>query len=255
MSERLNNEKPNRNENEKDESNNLSYLDHPFNQMPHHVIKTKSVFFDMDGVITNTMPDHFYAWKTILFDLGLDISRQEIYEREGQPGLISITEILTKYNLRPSAKEARAILSKKEILFKSIARTRFISGARSFLSKLNKFNVRCALVTGTSRGEVERILPAKMFAQFSVIITGDDVTNGKPDPEPYVKCAQAMRVPTRDVVVIENAPFGIRSAKGAGLRCYALETSLPASYLKKADRIFKSYNELQSDPFFDFLRS
>ncbi len=200
----------------------------------------------MDGVITNTMPDHYKAWKTVFSELGIKITRQEIYEREGQPGLDSIVELLDKFKIKHTTDDIKLILAKKESIFKKITKVRFIPGARKFLNTLLKNEIQCALVTGTTREEVKRILPEHIYEQFKVIITGSDVKQGKPHPEPYQKCINLLNIPKEKVVVIENAPYGISSAKAAGLKCFAIETSLSENYLKDADRIFKSYKELRS---------
>ena len=210
----------------------------------------KSVIFDMDGVITNTMPDHYHSWKTILKEEGLNVTYEDIYKREGQPGISSVRELSAEYKINFNEKKAAHILRRKEDLFKKIVKTRFIVGARNFLKKLYRDNIRLALVTGTSRHELCQILPASLRDLFSVIVTGSDVKHGKPHPEPYLKSLKDLKIKASAAVVIENAPFGIRSAKQAGLKCLALETSLPRKYLTEADAVFPSIKELQSSVIF-----
>jgi beta-phosphoglucomutase len=103
-----------------------------------------------------------------------------------------------------------------------------------------------ALVTGTSRHEAQKLLPKDLWDCFDVTVCGCDVQNGKPHPEPYIKALTKLDVKPEEAVVFENAPFGIRSAKAAGLYCLALETSLPASYLTGADAIFHSFKAIAS---------
>lgn len=213
-------------------------------------LKVKAVIFDMDGVITNTMPDHYRAWRMIFKEAGLAVTRQEIYRREGQPGLDTILEIARERGMRIRRKDARRILRRKEKLFSRIVRRRFIPGARRFLLTLKREGFALALVTGTSRDEAERILPAKLRNLFSAVVTGDEVKHGKPHPEPYLQALKRLRIGPRDAVVIENAPYGILSAKRAGLLCLALETSLPGQALKAADFVFSSFRELISKVFF-----
>lgn len=210
----------------------------------------KSVIFDMDGVITNTMPDHYRSWKTVFKEEGLHVTYEDIYKREGQPGISSVRELFEKYQIVFDEKKAARILRKKENLFKEIVKIRFICGARNFLKHLYRRNMRLALVTGTSRHELYQILPASLRDLFSVVITGNDVKHGKPHPEPYLRSLKGLKIKPSEAVVIENAPFGIRSAKQAGLRCLALETSLPKKYLSEADAVFSSIKELQSKVLF-----
>ncbi|MCR4338101.1 MAG: HAD family phosphatase [Candidatus Omnitrophica bacterium] len=204
-----------------------------------------AVIFDMDGVITNTMPYHFKAWKKIFHEAGVEVSHHSVYIREGQRGLWSVKEIFEEKGRPYQEKEAKRLLKKKEELFKKIVKSRFIQGSRSFLKDLHRKGIRLALVTGTARHEVHKILPEVIYDLFEVVVTGSDVHHGKPHPEPFELALKQLALRPQEAVVIENAPLGIQSARAAGLRCLALATSLPASYLKKANHIFVSMKELQ----------
>ena len=208
-------------------------------------LKVKAVIFDMDAVITNTMPDHFRAWKEIFNRQGIKVTHFDIYRREGQKGIRSVEEISKEYGRPIPVGNAKKILLEKEELFKKIVKRRFIVGARSFLRFLYKKNIKLALVTGTSRHELHRILPEHLYNFFSVIVTGSDVKNGKPHPEPFLKALKLFKMKPSEAIVIENAPFGIQSAKKAGLRCLALASSLPKEYLKEADQVFSSIKEMR----------
>ncbi|OGX06870.1 MAG: hypothetical protein A2Z88_05510 [Omnitrophica WOR_2 bacterium GWA2_47_8] len=208
-------------------------------------MRVRAVIFDMDGVITNTMPDHFKAWHQVLAKEGIHATHHDIYSREGQRGLQSVYEIFNEYKKPYDLKKAKALLHEKEELFKKITQTRFITGSRSILRDLHKRKFKLALVTGTSRHELHRILPDSVYNYFDVSVTGSDVKKGKPHPEPYLKALKKMGLKASQAVAIENAPFGILSAKKAGLKCLALETSLPRKYLKEADAVFASIKELR----------
>ncbi|MDD5195844.1 MAG: HAD-IA family hydrolase [Candidatus Omnitrophica bacterium] len=205
----------------------------------------KAVIFDMDGVITNTMPDHFNAWLATFAAIGIKVSCYDIYEREGQDGLTSVREITKKYGIKISAKETRRILAQKERLFKRIVKVRFVKGARPFIRLLKKRKFLLGLVTGTASHEVRRIMPKKLLKMFNVIVTGDRVKKSKPHPEPFLKAIRMLKVRPGQAAVLENAPFGIKSAKRAGLFCIAMQTSLPVKYLAGADALFKSYAQLR----------
>jgi len=198
----------------------------------------------MDGVITDTMPYHFSAWKTVFAACGVHVSHEDIYKREGQKGIESLKELFDDKGVEFSVEVAKGLLKDKEELFKRIFKLRFISGSRTFLKALARRGYRLALVTGTSRHEAEHLLPKEIWNRFEVTVCGCDVQNGKPHPEPYLTALKKMKLDPADAVVIENAPFGIASAKAAGIRCMALETSLPRKYLKQADKVFATYKEL-----------
>lgn len=200
----------------------------------------------MDGVITDTMPYHFRAWKHVFASEGITASHEDIYKREGQKGIDSVREIFTEKKMFFTELIAKKLLRDKERLFKRIFKPKFIPGSRLFIKRSLAQGFKLALVTGTSRHEAQKLLPKDLWNSFDVTVCGSDVQNGKPHPEPYLKAIAKLNVKPEEAVVFENAPFGIRSAKAAGLYCLALETSLSSSYLKKADAIFHSFKELGS---------
>ena len=205
----------------------------------------KAIIFDMDGVITMTMPSHCRAWVKVFGDEGIRVSKFEVYAREGQKGLNSVLEIFAAHKRPITMKRAKELLKKKELLFKANASVRFVPGARSFIRKCHRKGIKLALVTGTARHEVMKILPQGLINCFDVLVSGSDVKHGKPHPEPYLKALKKLKVGRGEALVLENAPFGITSAVKAGLFCVAIETSLPKAYLKDAHKIIHDYGELE----------
>jgi len=205
----------------------------------------KAVIFDLDGVITDTMPFHYHAWKSVLAQEQLKVKRIDVYKREGQRGVHSLISIFNDYGIVCSPPKAKRLLLQKEKIFKRIVKQKYISGSRNFLKFLHSKKIPLALVTGTAKHEVRRILPEKIIKYFTVIITGSDVYLGKPDPEPYQKALDLLKLNPAQAVVIENAPSGIKSAKAAGIKCLALTTSLPQHFLKEADKVYHSFNTLR----------
>lgn len=216
------------------------------------MFQVKAFIFDMDGVITDTMPYHFAAWKKVFKEQGIKVNYFDIYKREGQAGLASVVEILKEKKIKFTLQEAKLLLAKKEEFFKRIVKTRFVTGARPFIRFLKKQGFLLGLVTGTSRQEMERILPGHILDLFDATVTGDEVRKSKPHPEPFLKALKLLRVKPNEAVVIENAPFGIKAAKKGGLFCLALKTSLPGRFLKEADIVLNSYPEFKK--FCKFLK-
>jgi len=208
--------------------------------------QVSTLIFDMDGVITDTMPYHFRAWKSVFASEGVRASHEDVYKREGQKGIDSVRELFAEKEKPYTDTIGRKLLQKKEKLFKQIFKRKFITGSRAFIKKSVAKGFKIGLVTGTSRHEAQKLLPKDLWDCFDVTVCGCDVQNGKPHPEPYLKAIAKLNVAPQEALVFENAPFGIRSAKAAGLLCLALETSLPASLLKNADGIFSSFKEIES---------
>jgi beta-phosphoglucomutase len=109
---------------------------------------------------------------------------------------------------------------------------------------LKNQDVLVGLVTGSYYNEAQKILPKKVFDLFDTVVAGDCVTRGKPDPEPYLSAAKNLKVDPKECLVIENAPYGIKAAKSAGMMCYAVATSLSKEYLCQADKIFETHEGL-----------
>jgi beta-phosphoglucomutase len=208
--------------------------------------KIRAVIFDMDGVIADTMCYHMRAWRMIFARYGIRVSQNDIYKREGQKGINSVEEIFGEYGRPFDLTTGHRILLEKEELLKRIVKRRFIAGSRPFVKVLKRRGFKLALVTGTARHEVHKILPLEIFNLFQVVVCGSDVQNGKPHPEPYLTALKKLKINGGQAVVIENAPFGIRSAKAAGIKCLAIETSLPKKFLKEADGIFHSFAHLKT---------
>lgn len=216
--------------------------------MPHFPkqFQISTFIFDMDGVITDTMPYHFRAWRHVFASEGIKASHKDIYKREGQKGIDSVREIFSEKKRFYTEIIAKRLLRDKERLFKRIFKRKFIAGSRKFIKTCHAQGFKLALVTGTSRHEAQKLIPKELWNCFDVTVCGSDVKNGKPDPEPYLKAIVKLNVKPKEAVVFENAPFGIRSAKAAGLLCIALETSLPSAYLTGADAIFPSFKAISA---------
>ena len=88
------------------------------------------------------------------------------------------------------------------------------------------------------------MLPKEIYNVFDVIVAGDMLKRGKPYPDPYLHAAKELGLKSSDCLAIENAPYGIRSAKAAQMDCFVIATSLPKESLQKLIRfltIIKNY--------------
>ena len=96
---------------------------------------------------------------------------------------------------------------------------------------------RLAVVSGAVRSEVDMVLRAAGLDVFEVIVSAEDVTRGKPDPEGYLVALQRLRLQAADAVAIEDSPPGIAAAKAAGLSCVAVLGTAPRERLGQPDEI------------------
>lgn len=207
--------------------------------------KFDAVIFDMDGVIVDSMPYHFLAWYEALIPYGVRVGVLDVYSKEGEKWDKSLKDFLQKAGIKPTKKVLKKIFARRVRIFKQCFKRNIFKGAYERLSDLEKKGYRLGLVTGTPAKEVERILPKKIYNLFEVIVAGDHVKKGKPHPEPYLKAAKMLDLKPSECVVVENANYGIRSAKKAGMFCIVLTTSLPPEYLKGADVVADRLDQIQ----------
>jgi len=195
----------------------------------------KAIIFDMDGVIIDSMPYHFLAWYEALRPLGVRVSCFDVYSKEGENWKKTLKEFLKRADIEPTQKTLEGIFKRRKKIFKKNFKRFIFKDAKELVACLKKKGYLLGLVTGTPSREVKRILPKDIYRLFGCIIAGDSVKRGKPHPEPYLEAAKVMRVKPSECVVIENAPFGVESAKKAGMFCIAVTTGLTRKYLKGAD--------------------
>ncbi|MBI1883127.1 MAG: HAD family phosphatase [Chlamydiae bacterium] len=205
----------------------------------------KGLLFDLDGVLVDSMRLHDRAWRKALLDWGLEVSPEEIFLREGEKGSLTAHDLLKKAGREPHPELIDELIREKGKWFRQGARAEFFEGALSLIRFLRGKKYRLGLVTGSYSAEVKVLLGEDFLSNFEVVVTGDDVHQGKPHPEPYLRALEKLGLEASGVWVIENAPYGIRSAKAAGLTCLALATSLPASYLEEADLILSNLKEVR----------
>jgi HAD superfamily hydrolase (TIGR01509 family) len=201
----------------------------------------RAVCFDLDGVLIDTMRFHASAWLSAARSHRVSVRREEVYQWEGEPGMATARRLLRRSGRHCSRASCRALLDAKERRFSAMGHAVAVTREWSaLLSWLQRQQVPLGLVTGTSSGELARVVPAQVRRRFSVVVTGNQVKRGKPHPEPYQRAFTALRVAPRRVVVVENAPYGIRSARRAGSGyVIGLTSSLPAAYLGESDQIVK----------------
>lgn len=204
----------------------------------------KAVFFDLDGVVVDSMRIHADSWIAILAEQGIEITPDEIFRREGMSGIGSIIDIFRERGLSvPDDGTLAGMLERKLIMFENHTIGLF-PGVADILLLIRDHGLSMALVTGSLRRTVEFELDLEIRSFFDAIITIEDVERGKPDPDPYLKAARVIGVAPGEALVIENAPMGVISAKRAGIFCVAVQTTLGREHLAAADIVVQNHREL-----------
>ncbi len=178
--------------------------------------ETRGLIFDLDGTLIDSMPVHYQAWRAVLAGGGLDFSETEFYSLAGIPS-DRIIEILNQRHgtrFQPEADSAK----KEDLYMQMIADMRPVQPVMDVVLAYHG-KLPMTIGTGGPRAHSLKIVQSmKLDRYFEVLVSKNDVKEGKPNPETFLKCAESMRVEPRFCQVFEDGDPGIQAAKAAGMR-------------------------------------
>jgi beta-phosphoglucomutase len=208
----------------------------------------KAVFFDMDGVLVDSMKYHVAAWTRAFNEYGYYPDELDFYLNEGVKHPITVRDRLRALGIDQVDDEAvEKIFLLKRKIYDEITQLKPTPGVIELLDRL-KGKTKLGLVTGGIPSVVKRVL--MLFDNyFELVVDYESTPKGKPDPEPYLYAVKRAGVKADEVIVIENSPTGVASAMNAGTNCWAICTTLGPDYLKQAKRVFKDFAEIQKAMF------
>lgn len=176
----------------------------------------KGLIFDLDGTLADTMPLHFQGWQTACRKYGAEIDTAFLRKHTGSPGWMIAEEIIKNCNLKGVSSED--IVNEKLSLFYVDQHTvRPIAPVVDIVKKYYG-TLPMSVGTGGHREAVERTLEITGLRKyFDIIVTANDVSNYKPHPETFLKCAELMKVEPQFIEVFEDGDLGIEAAITAGM--------------------------------------
>ena len=200
---------------------------------PEHMRELRGVVFDMDGVIIDSHPLHRRAWKNFLQTVGHEVGDQELeFILDGRKR----EEILCYFLGKLTPSQITDYGARKDEMLRQLGsemQTR--RGVVDFLDLLRSVGVRVALATSAgSRRTYGTLKELRLARYFDAIVTGDEVTNGKPDPAIYRLVAERLNEIPENLLAVEDAVSGVRSARTAGLRCMGIASAEHAEPLRVA---------------------
>jgi beta-phosphoglucomutase len=207
-----------------------------------------AVIFDMDGVLVDTYHAHYQSWLAMAEPEGLSFTEAEFAPTFGRTS----REIIAYFwgGGRYTDAEIATLDAKKEAAFRRIIEADFpaMPGARSLLKELHDAGFALALGSSGPPENVALVLEKLGAGElFRAVVTGMDVTRGKPDPQVFLIAAERLRMPPPRCAVIEDAPAGVAAANAAGMASVGLtSTGRTAESLAAADRVVGSLAELSA---------
>jgi len=206
--------------------------------------------FDWDGVVIDSSAQHEESWELLAKEVGRPLPEDHFVRGFGMKNQVIIPGILGWTN---DPEEIHRYSLRKESLYREIVRERGIQplpGVRELLELLEEHGVPCSVASSTHRENIEVIFDAIGLRRFfKAVVTSEDVSHGKPDPEVFLKSAARIGCDPRKCVVFEDAHVGIEAARAAGARVIAVATTNPIEKLGVADAAVASLGEVDWDLF------
>jgi beta-phosphoglucomutase family hydrolase len=204
------------------------------------------VIFDWDGVIVDSSRAHEAAWELLGQEAGRPLPEGHFKLGFGRKNDEIIPHIL---GWPVAAEEIVRLGRRKEELYRQVLRERGITplpGVREFLIALKAAGIPCAVGSSTERLNIDTIMAGIGLGEyFNTIVSADDTTRGKPDPQVFLMGAQRLGVPPKFCVVFEDAFAGLEAARAGGMKAIGVATTHPAEKLRAhADRVVARLDEV-----------
>ena len=207
----------------------------------------EAVIWDMDGVIADTAPYHFSAWQEIFRKRGAEFTIEDFKHSFGLRNDTIIRNILWEETAQG---ETEAIAQEKEETFRSMIGQKIkpLPGAVELIKSLRENRFKIAIASSAPMENIQLITGSLGIDNcFQSIVTGQDVTEGKPSPQGFLLAAQRLGVEPKNCLVIEDAVAGVTAAKRAGMPCLAITNTHPRQSLKEADFIGNTLEKVTID--------
>lgn len=193
----------------------------------------QAVVFDMDGVIIDSHPAHYAAWKEFLCTLDRKVSDNDLsYILDGR----NRSDILRFFLGDLSEREVKEYGKRKDEFFQRAANdVQLIPGVIEFLEHLKERGIAIAIATSAGEIRTHSTMNRMGLSQyFSVTVTANDVTLGKPDPAVYSLACARLNIETNSALAFDDAASGIQAARAAGMKCIGVKNDNSKADLKAA---------------------
>ncbi|MFC2033938.1 HAD family hydrolase [Chloroflexota bacterium] len=213
-----------------------------------------AIIWDMDGVIVDTAIYHLKSWQQVLHNREVEFTGEDFKRSFGQRNDTIIRKILGD---DVSQDEISAIAIEKEAIFRCLIKPNLKSlpGVIELLKALVDKGFSQALVSSAPLENINLLVDGLgILKSFQCIISGEDVTEGKPSPQGFLLAAEKLEVKPEKCIVIEDAVAGVSAAQRAGMCCLAVTNTHPRGSLLEADLIVDSLEAVNIGDLEDLLK-
>ncbi len=219
-----------------------------------HITEARlGVIFDVDGVLLDSYRMHFECWMSLAEEDGIVITESEFRSLFGRRGREIAREV---WGPEFSEQQIVSIHRRKQALYRESLQRNLpaMDGAVQLIDGLVEAGLVLAVGSSAPPANVEMTLERLGRRQaFSAIVTGSDVTRGKPDPRVFLLAAQRMGLEPSHCAVIEDAPVGIEAAVTGGMTAIALLGTAPADRFTQAHLVVNSLHQLSPKRIADLI--
>lgn len=186
--------------------------------MQYDLSKYKGFIFDLDGTLINSMPYHIRAWQQVGAEYGFAVSEDDINTMTGSSGLDIAKYLQNKGNIIPDLHE---FVNKKIALYHAhIDDIEVFPDIVKILHQARDGQKKIAIGTGSRKINAKTVLEKKgLLELIDALITAEDVTQHKPNPETFLKACKALNLRPCDCIVFEDGCLGVRAAFEGGFDC------------------------------------
>lgn len=220
--------------------------------MPNHL----AVIFDVDGVLTDSYVPHYKSWERMFGEIGVEFSDAQFRSTFGRTNRDIFAQLYPGETM--TAERIKELGDRKEALYREIINEEFtpLPGAAALIDALSVAGFKLG-VGSSGPPENVRLTLEKLARseRFDAIVTGADVTHGKPNPEVFLKAAERLGVPPVQCAVIEDAPQGIEAANAAGMTSIAVLGTTTREKLAHATLVVDGHHELTPARIAELIRA
>jgi beta-phosphoglucomutase len=209
----------------------------------------KGVIFDLDGVLVDTGEFHKQSWYDLAEQQDWSLNDEFFYRTFGMQNY-QIIPMLAGESLPPEEIASLSVWKEQRYRELIAGKLTLLGGVKPLLDDLTSCGFRLAIGTSTPLINLEFMLDeTQVHEYFDALVASEDVTNGKPAPDTFLKAAQKLSLIPADCVVVEDAIPGVQAAKAAGMLVVAVTTTRRRADLTEADLVVDSLSELSADDF------